>query len=195
MADPAPRSRPRRLFWPIVLLGVAGSVLAAIAGDHQWRTLGMSKGQTVSFDGPSLDSPATTALALVCLAAWGVFLVTRGLVRRALAVLAALAAAGTVATTFSRPDGTGEFTVTSAAPVSAVHLSTTAWPWVALLGSLLALAAAVLALLWSPRWPEMGRRYDAPTTPGVGPVDLSEAEPIELWKTMSEGHDPTSDGH
>lgn len=194
MAEGDPRSRTGRLFWPVTLLGVGGAVLAAVAGDHQWRSLGLTKGQLLSVNGPDLDSPATTALALVTLASWGVFLVARGRVRRGLAAFAALASLGTLLTTFSRPDATGYYGISSTSPTGAPHVTGTAWPWVALAASLVTLAASVCAALWSPRWPEMGRRYDAPTAPSAGPVDLAEAEPIELWKTISEGHDPTSDG-
>ena len=42
--------------------------------------------------------PLALSLSLVVLAAWGVLLVTRGAVRRALAVLALVAALGVVAT-------------------------------------------------------------------------------------------------
>jgi hypothetical protein len=43
------------------------------------------------------------------------------------------------------------------------------------------------------RWPEMGRRYDAPAAravaPGGGPAE--EQENLELWKALDEGRDPT----
>jgi uncharacterized membrane protein (TIGR02234 family) len=186
--------RPRRrLFWPVVLLGVAGAVVAAIAGDHQWKSLGLPKGAVFGASSPQLDSPATTALALVALAAWGVFLVTRRWVRRVLAVLAALASLGALITSFSRPDA-ADVGFSSYTPIDGSgHVTTTVWPWVALVGALVSLAAAVLAFLEAPAWPEMGRRYDAPTASKAGVVDLEGAESIELWKTISEGHDPTSD--
>jgi hypothetical protein len=184
----------RHTFWPVVLLGVAGSGLAAIAGSKHWGTLpsgggirgiSMQEAQSAATPlgtgAPALDAPAVTALALVALAAWGVALVTRGVVRRGVVLLGALAAVAAVPTAIGSLHGL---------PSSA---SLTAWPWLAFVGLALTIAAAVLAFLWAPQWPEMGRRYDAPTTGPTLPGNLEEAENIDLWKTISEGHDPTSD--
>ena len=41
----------------------------------------------------------------------------------------------------------------------------------------------------APRWPEMGSRYDAPTgRPGRRPEDLDD---LDLWRAIDQGHDPT----
>ena len=171
----------RRTFWPIVLLGVAGSGLAAIAGGKDWFRDATATPDP--FNNVALKAaPAVTGLALVALAAWGVVLVTRGRVRRAVVVLGALFSAAAVAASIGERATLGG---------GAGHW--TAWPWIALVASLAALAASVLAFLWAPQWPEMGRRYDAPTTGPALPEDLDEAENIDLWKSISEGHDPTSD--
>ena len=57
----------------------------------------------------------------------------------------------------------------------------------ALVGSLLALAAAVLAVRFCGAWPEMGSRYDAPAT-RPQPEDL---DALDLWRAIDQGHDPT----
>jgi uncharacterized membrane protein (TIGR02234 family) len=159
-------------------------------------SLGLPRGAVVGDGAPQLDSPATTALALVTLAAWGVFLVTRRGVRRGLAVLAVVAALGAAATCFSRPD-TSTYGVSSYVPVSGtVHITTTLWPWVALAAALVAALAAASAVVWAPQWPEMGSKYDAPTASkpsAPAEIDLAGAENLELWRSISEGRDPTSD--
>lgn len=181
--QPQPRTRARRAFWPTVLLGAAGAGLAAYAGTHHWITLD-SRQTFTPVQQTGLDSPATTALALVALAAWGVFLVTRGWVRRTLAVLAAAAALAPIPAIWStRHD------------LLAGHAGSTAngWPWVALLGCVVAVAAAVVAVLKAPQWPEMGSRYDAPTGAAVTHRPVQEQSSLDLWKSLDEGHDPTSE--
>lgn len=182
MAEPR-RSGARRAFWPTVLLGAAGAGLAAYAGAHHWITLDTRQSFT-PVEQTGLDSPATTALALVSLAAWGVFLVTRGWVRRALAVLAAVAALAPIPTVW-----------TTRHDLLADHAGATAndWPWVALVGCVIAVAAAVVAVLQAPQWPEMGSKYDAPTGPVVTRRPVQEQSSLELWKSLDEGQDPTSD--
>src|SRR6478735_3753007 len=88
----------RHTFGPVVLLGLASGALAAIAGnqrvvDGDGRSASRMSSLTLTFDG---HLPLVTALALVVLACWGVVLVTRGRVRRAVAALGAVAAVGVV---------------------------------------------------------------------------------------------------
>jgi len=179
----------RRTFWPTVLAGVVGSGLAAMGGSKDWFAAANQSAAALSGLGTTsaLDAPAVTALGLVALAAWGVVLVTRGWVRRGVAVLGALAGAGAVAAGIvslgDAPHGT--------------H-SSGAWPWLGLVGAVLATVAAVAAVMMAPAWPEMGRKYDAPTGAAqaatLGPEDLGEADNIDLWKSITEGRDPTLDG-
>jgi hypothetical protein len=171
-----------RSFWLTVLVGLAGAGLAAYAGAQDWVRV-KAGGDTISAVGVSLDSPATTALALVALAAWGVFLVTRGWFRRGVAVLAA---------------------VTSVAPVIGVwstrqHLLDThadavgtVWPWLAVVGCVASCAAGVTAVLKAPGYPEMGRRYDAPAGAEAPAVPLEEQASIDVWKALDSGQDPTA---
>jgi len=87
----------RRLFAPTVLLGLAGSGLAALAGGKPWAAPDSQAGSTL-VDHSGGHVPLAGALGLVALACWGVVLVTRARVRRAVAALGALVAAGLVAT-------------------------------------------------------------------------------------------------
>lgn len=199
--------RTRRPFWRVVGVGLGGSAVAALASSRPWviQSGAHSVVTDSAFTGTedSARSPVALAVALVLLAAWGVLLVTRGAVRRAFAVIATLAAAalvvavvaghqqlpGQLRDSFVRPGGS--------APVAGFS----GWFWVAGGCAVLALAAGVTAVLFSPRWPEMSRAYDAPTGPASaagGTTPPGEAQRDEelsnrrLWDQLSEGHDPTS---
>jgi hypothetical protein len=56
--------------------------------------------------------------------------------------------------------------------------------------AVLAVVAGVLAVVLVRRWPEMGSRYDAPTT--AAPTDEIESD-RDLWHALDEGRDPTRD--
>jgi hypothetical protein len=68
----------------------------------------------------------------------------------------------------------------------------TAWPWLAVVGCLASLAAAVVAFAQAPGWPEMGRRYDAPAGATRPVVPLEEQSSIDVWKALDQGQDPTA---
>ena len=72
-----------------------------------------------------------------------------------------------------------------------VGVHTTAWWWLGLVASLVALAAAVLAVRLCPGWPEMGSRYDAPVSRPAA-EDMSE---VDLWRAIDQGRDPTDHDH
>lgn len=202
-----------RTFGPTALAGLLGGGLVAVAGSRDWVRLEADgpaeAAASIFWDGaPGVGQmPLAGALGLVVLAAWGVLLVTRGAVRRVAAVVAALAAAGAVATWVVglldlRDDVTAR--VTEAVLPGDWSLELTGWFTVAALGAVLALAASGLAVVRVPGWPAMGSRYDAPAaraeveaarTAGADvPEDLSEADPTDLWKAIDEGRDPTSGG-
>ena len=74
-----------------------------------------------------------------------------------------------------------------------LETTTTAWPYVACVGAVLAAAAFVVALRSAAGWPEMSRRYDAPAAgsgPAAGATD-GDAAPADLWRALDEGRDPT----
>ena len=193
--------RARSTFVPILLLGVAGSALAAVSSAKAWYSV---PDADTTIDAPvaggdqfALDMPLAAALALVLLACWGVLLVTRGWVRRAIAVLALVSALGLVATVVEAvrtlPDDLAAKLATSGAGQSAASLDAgfTGWFWNACLAIVVSVVASGLAVWQIPTWPTMGSKYDAPTPKESGPVDLDRANDGELWKAIDEGHDPT----
>lgn len=187
---------PRSTFVPVVGLGLASGLLTAVASSKTW----------LDYDDPAtrarldtlLDSewgqmPLAAALSLVVIACWGVILVTRGRVRRVVAVLAVLADVGVLASViyawFLLPGQRPEPVDLRGADLGG--LAWTPWYWAAVIGAALSVGATVLAVRWAPHWPEMGRRYDAP---GAGRRSVAPAEEpsnLDLWKSIDEGRDPT----
>lgn len=188
-----PETSRRRTFGPVVLLGLAAGGITAIAGTQQAVDGGASRGSlALTFEG---DLPLVTALGLVVLACWGVLLVTRGRVRRAVAALGTVAAAGAVVAVLTvYPRVTDDLREELAqVGVTDAEVGHTAWYWLALAGAIFAVVAGVLAVRWVPQWPEMGSRYDAPTAPTDLPESPAEEQTnLDLWKALDEGRDPTA---
>jgi uncharacterized membrane protein (TIGR02234 family) len=188
---------PRKTFGPVVGLGLASGILTAVASSKTW--LDYDDAATRARLDPLLGDtewgqmPLAAALSLVVLACWGVILVTRGRVRRVVAVLAGMASIGVLAAVvyawFLLPDQRPEILGVSGANTSG--LAWTAWYWAAAVGAALSLAATTLAVRWAPAWPEMGRRYDAPGATQGSETTPEEPSSLDLWKSIDEGRDPT----
>jgi uncharacterized membrane protein (TIGR02234 family) len=193
------RARPGRTFGPVVLLGLGSSALAAVASAKSWYGTSTPGGGDASL--AAIDQgtkfPLASAASLVLLAAWGVLLVTRGVVRRVFAVLCLLAAAALVATVVAGhatvPD-TARNALDAALHRGNQHPGFTGWFWTAAVASVLAVVAGVLAVRLVPSWPEMGSRYDAPAVAAraakPGPEPDSQRD---IWHALDEGLDPTRD--
>jgi uncharacterized membrane protein (TIGR02234 family) len=210
MPEDDARSRRRRTFGPVVLLGLATAALAAVAAAKPWLASGTGGGAPGAL---ALDqgtrSPVASSVSLVLLAAWGVLLVTRGVVRRAFAVVAVVAALGLVAAVV-----VGHATLPDAASGSleqalgrgGTGTGFTGWFWTTAVCAVLAVAPALLAVRLAPHWPEMSRRYDAPgaaATPAAQDGAIPGADSAasfgtdserDLWHALDEGRDPTDDG-
>jgi uncharacterized membrane protein (TIGR02234 family) len=182
----------RRTFGPVVLLGVAAGVALAMAGSEAWfvpEDDGSGSGLAGSAYGGDVGVVSSAnAVALVGLACWGVLLVTRGRVRRAVALLGLLAGLGSVAIAAVSWGTVPDDVRASFEEISlpAPEVSSTGWYWIGAVVALASLLAWCGAVRWVRDWPEMGRRYDAPAAPS--PDD----PPEDLWKALDRGHDPTS---
>jgi len=199
----------RRTFGPVVLVGLAATGFTAFAG-HQPMLRVPEDDQTLeqlalAGDLAELEFPLAGALALIALAAWGVLLVVRGRFRQAMAVVAAVAAAGVGAVLLiggfvQNDDAAADIADQLGRPALAdlLPLESTLWFWPALVAAMVSTAAAFAAVLLAPTWPEMGSRYDAPSphrgTSSKAPPE--ERTSLDLWKSMDEGDDPTDpSGH
>lgn len=189
MGEPTGRDR---WFGPAVLAGIGGATLAAVAGSRTWATArGDAAGLQVEESVSGADSqPLVAALALVALASWGVLLVLRGRVRRVVAGLGLLAAAGALAGVLAGFAATQDDAVDAAIARGATGdtfvTALTAWYYLAGVGAVAAVAALLLAVVRSPGWPAMGSRYDAP----AARQDSGSEE--DMWRALDEGRDPTS---
>jgi hypothetical protein len=171
--------------WLTTLLGAGAAGVAVWAGGHEWVHLAKQADPISGMTITGLDSPVTTAFGLVALACWGVFLVTRGWLRRVVVGAGGLAALCPVPGMW----GTRHDLLHTHAGSTA-----TSWMWVALAACLVSWAAAVVAVVRAPGWPEMGRKYDAPSTAVAPAAPLEEQSALDVWKAMDEGRDPTTDG-
>lgn len=176
-------------FGPTLTAGLGGAALAAWAGSSEWVKVTAPGPMPADLN----DSPATTGLALVALAAWGVVLVTRGLVRRLVAALAGLAGIGVIVTFFGHAgiDALGR-AIESEVVWGETRHATTPWPYLALLGAVVTVVAAAAGVRLAPSWPEMGRKYDAPAAAKPEQKPLEEQSTLDVWKSLDEGRDPTS---
>lgn len=199
MAEPAarPARSGRRSFGPVLVLGLLSGTLGAVAGNKPWAA-GSGRAAQVSdlaVPAEAAQVPLAGALALVVLAAWGVVLVSRGRVRRAVAALGALAALGVAASVVhgfsSVPDALRAGFV--AIGLQDPQVGLTGWFWASVVAAVASVVATLLAVRLVPAWPEMGSRYDAPgarePAPVVEPEDQSS---LDLWRAMDEGRDPTA---
>jgi uncharacterized membrane protein (TIGR02234 family) len=187
--------RPRsRSFGPTVLLGLAAAAATAVTSGREWATAsGTAAGTrvTAATTGSS-TAPLAIALALVSLAAWGVVLVLRGQARRVVAVVGALAAAGTAVAVVSSLHGVRDDAVQAVVAkggTGATSGSLTGWYAVCGLTALLTLATFLVAVVAGPRWPAMGSRYDAPAVRGAQPEGPVAEQ--DMWRALDDGRDPT----
>lgn len=205
MAEPP---KARRTFGPVVLLGLAGAGLAAVAGSKPWVTGGsesvegdggsaLASAMSLSMDGLR-GSPLAAALALTLLACWGVVLVTRGRFRRAVALLGLVTAVGMVVVTieafWSLPVKLADALLEVSATAT-VTTGFTGWYAAALIGATISVLTTFVAFRHVPTWPEMGSRYDAPAgskTSGEPDALAAPTENIDIWKALDDGRDPTA---
>jgi uncharacterized membrane protein (TIGR02234 family) len=188
-------SEPRATFVPVLGLGLGAGTLVAVAGTKPWVVPSTVEGDPLGLLAEAGKMPLAGALGLGVLACWGVLLVTRGRVRRVVAVLGLLVAVGVVATVVVGWV-TLEGQVTDALEASAVtgpdaDVHRTGWLWAAAVGSILSVAATAAAVRFVPAWPEMGRRYDGPGTTRGSETTAEEPSSLDLWKSIDEGRDPT----
>lgn len=195
---------PRRLFGVATLTALASGTLCAVAGtraavsiDADGESAAMVAAGTAQ--GDALTMPLVTSLALVGLAAWGVLLVTRRRVRRGAAGLALLAGLGTLAAAvlaFGDLRGTVDDALAQVGATGGAGV--TGWFVAAVVGAVGLTASSGLAVRQVPAWPEMGQRYDAPaggptgSAAGGSAAQDGEVAPLDLWRAMDEGRDPTA---
>jgi uncharacterized membrane protein (TIGR02234 family) len=181
---------PRRELLLTVGLCLLGSALVLLAVSRAWVSAHTAvapplPARTFEQVGSKL-APGARALALVGLAAVAALPATRARGRVVVGVLVAAAGAG-IAAVVGRALADPSAAL-SRAPIAEAHVADVGlggWPYVALLGALLLIAAGVLVVVRGRRWTSMSSRYDAPTRGPRGEASL--------WEAFDRGEDPTEE--
>lgn len=175
---------------PANLLIVLAVLLAALSAMMPWvRTPGVEalSGAT----GTSTAQPAMQGLAAVLAgvlaAGWLLSLTLPPRGKQVVAVLLALVGVGLVLVAFTpRADLVADLTSHSLGAEPQV----TFWPWLSLPAGIVAVLGAAAVLIGAPRWPRSVDRFQrGPVASGVD----SDSDPLEVWKAMDAGLDPTAD--
>lgn len=198
---------------PAFLAMAAGGLAAVILGGQSWYSV---PGMNVSFSGKEATGGLAQVLPAVVLAGALLMLTVRTLGRRIVGVLVGLAAiAMTGMGLFPQQPGAHEVSskVRQATLRNAGQLHLQGWNFGYAAAGLLALAGAVLMVLFAHRWPRRPDRFTrssaAGTRPGTGADgsrgtaattgpgasgDGTETDHDELWKAIDAGQDPTDPG-
>jgi uncharacterized membrane protein (TIGR02234 family) len=173
-----------------VVLCLAGSALVLLATSRVWLEYATGAAPPLpsrrfSAGGAELV-PGARALALLGLAGVAALPATKGRGRQAVGLLLAAAGAGTVAVVVrALLDPLGAARGTDAFRYDVAFSGTPdlgAWPYVALLGGLVLVAAGSLVVARGRSWTALGARYDAPAA-------AKEPSP---WDALDRGDDPTT---
>jgi uncharacterized membrane protein (TIGR02234 family) len=191
------------------LLGAAGALLLA---GRDWQTVLTPRARPLADDvlpltGHVLDS-APSALSLVALAGVVAVLATRGISRRAVGAVLALAGALLVWRSLSglsmvsaararslvesRHSGVG--VDPGVVPQVSVHGQ---WPLLSAACGLLVLAAGLLVATRGHGWAAMSTRYEAPSTAPLSADDAAATRTradASMWTALDRGADPTAEG-
>lgn len=194
-------SRPRltsKLTVVLAALVAAGTLLAS--GGRVWArgtvddaVLGASR---VSGTGSELAS-GVVALALVAAAAAVASTTSGRLVRRLTLVVLGLAGLGEgwlAARILLDPGHSlGAVAARSAGRTGTLetHATTTAWPWVCLVASLLLALAAAAGWAGAGRWRGLGARYEAPSGAAETTAGARGQRVASDWDRLDAGDDPT----
>ncbi|MFL6155202.1 MAG: Trp biosynthesis-associated membrane protein [Marmoricola sp.] len=182
-------------FLPVVLGGVGTATITAVSSARAWFHLEVPTLASISASGSEIraDMPLALALSLLVLASWGVVLVTGTRVRRLVLVVALLAGLGVlvcaVVAPFTLPDQIRRQLLDGDHQTIFPTVSYV----VACVAAVLMVGAVAVGWRLAPRWPVMSSRYDAPGADRTrAELDPATAEPLEVWKALDEGRDPTA---
>ncbi|WP_406403221.1 TIGR02234 family membrane protein [Streptomyces sp. NBC_00879] len=191
----------RRSLAVALLLGAVGATVVLLSSGRIWAEgRAAVGGGTLPLNAEGSDvTGVPTALAIVGLAALVAVFAVRRAGRLLVAALLALSGAGAALASFlGASDGAAldekaaRTTGDTAATVDA--LTHTAWPYVAVAGSLLILLAGLLALRYGKQWPAMSGRYERDGTPRPRKAAVVDPDrPEDLWKALDRGEDPTGE--
>ncbi|WP_306214576.1 Trp biosynthesis-associated membrane protein [Actinoplanes sp. RD1] len=133
---------------------------------------------------PGTDTaPLVLALALVALAGAGALFATKGVVRRVLGVLIALAGAGTAVAAIVGRAGL---------ELGNAGAGGTVWPIVCVAGGLLVVLGGWWTVRHGHEWPGMGARYERTVTAPAADDTTGTVDARTAWDALDRGDDPTA---
>ncbi|UYM05326.1 Trp biosynthesis-associated membrane protein [Solicola gregarius] len=204
-----PKSSDRRLYGIVVVVGIVAGGVMIWAASRTWASVEVAPpGMTVDdvdVTG-STAVPLVSAMSFVVMAGSVAVVAAGGWLRRAVGVVIALAAAGALVAgvladaaiddavrdaVAASTSMTGDAGQEDALVAAADH---SLWRWAAVVASLVGVAVGCLVVAYAPRWPRMGKRYEAPGARTARAADSTPAEDRDvgdLWKALDEGDDPT----
>jgi uncharacterized membrane protein (TIGR02234 family) len=180
------------------LIGAAGALLVAT---RHWQTVTTPRpaplrDDVLDLSGRTVDA-APTALALVALAGVVAVLATRGVARRVVGLILALAGAGLIWQAVAAADAVSAararslvsehhatVAVSSAVPRVVTH---PVWPALTVVAGVLVLGAGLLVAWRGHRWQVMSTRYEARPSQDSDPARTAAT----LWTELDRGADPT----
>ncbi|MCB0916396.1 MAG: Trp biosynthesis-associated membrane protein [Actinobacteria bacterium] len=193
-------SRSRQFGVVLALLVVAGA-LALAALSQVWVVATVGGGGlptlTEGFTGRRL-LPAAAGGAVLILAGVAGVLATRGLGRRIVGVVLALAGVGVAAAAVSFGLALPESARTEAVATTGfdqLALTANSWWLVVVAAGVLAALAGVVVAWRGNRWPVLGGRYERRRVrPGSTAATPEEMSPSAAWDALDRGEDPTTVG-
>jgi uncharacterized membrane protein (TIGR02234 family) len=188
-------------------LAVAGCALAGglalSVGGQTWATATVTRRPPLPPVTEELTGSTLAALVPACglllLAAAVAVVAVRGLGRRAVGLVAAVAGGALLWSGVRRlvtEPGLGDLSDGTAAGATGLDVApTAAWPVVTAVAGLLAVAVGVLVVVRGPGWAGMGRRYErTPATVAPARSRTPEDRALDAWRALDRGEDPTADG-
>ncbi|TAM91561.1 MAG: TIGR02234 family membrane protein [Jatrophihabitans sp.] len=188
----------RMQFALALLADVVGAGGALLIATRPWQQVTLARqhpfgNEVLGLSGRTLDA-APTALALVALAGVVAVLATKGVWRRQVGAIVALAGAGLV---WRSLDGLAVLSDGGARPLlpqargdAGAIVSVTvnpAWPALSAACGALVLVAGLAVAVRGHRWAGMSARYEAP----VNPDEAAARANASLWQALDRGDDPT----
>jgi uncharacterized membrane protein (TIGR02234 family) len=199
--------RSRVEFAAVLVTLVIGAGVVLLCASRSWQTITTPRPRPFADDvlavsGRTIDS-ASTALGLVALAGVVAVIATRGIARRIVGVLVAIAGAaliwrgsnsiGAVSQARARAlvHGKHPHVVQSG---TAVHVVThPAWGALSIIGAVLVLISGVVIAVRGARWGAMSARYESPTKAADSDPEQARARAdASLWTALERGEDPTA---
>jgi uncharacterized membrane protein (TIGR02234 family) len=200
--------RARVEFGFALALQIVGSAVVLLVSTRAWQTITTVRTRPFRPDvlgvtGRTIDA-APTALALVGLAGVVAVVATKGVPRRVVGVLVALAGAATIwrsalALGTLSPGAADaivrdkhEFVVNAA--VAARHITThPVYGTLSIAGGCLLLLAGSLAAWHGSHWSALSARYERPPSPAEDEERARARADATMWAALERGHDPTAE--